>query len=179
MAEMTTILVPLDGSDFSRSALDALARVFEPERCRLVLFRVGSSPPSVGGPPRRRRPMPSELMLEEPEEETHVWDSQEWESSRQALRDEISPDVRRLEREGWRVELATAFGDPADEIVAYGEREHVDLVVMATHGRTGLARVLLGSVAERVLRGSHVPVLMVRPEELRGDGAGEGVDATP
>jgi len=58
-------------------------------------------------------------------------------------------------------------GDPAGTIVGLAEEEHVDLIVMGTHGRTGLSRVLLGSVAEAVVRRASCPVLMVKqPQEV-------------
>jgi nucleotide-binding universal stress UspA family protein len=52
-------------------------------------------------------------------------------------------------------------GDPATEIVRHAREEHCDLIVMGTHGRTGLPRLVLGSVAERVARRSPCPVLVV------------------
>jgi nucleotide-binding universal stress UspA family protein len=58
-------------------------------------------------------------------------------------------------------------GLPADEILRCAEKERIDLVVMATHGRTGLQHILMGSVAETVVRRSRVPVLTVKPPELR------------
>jgi universal stress protein A len=51
------------------------------------------------------------------------------------------------------------FGNPASAVVQLAEDEHVDMIVMGTHGRSGLARVLMGSVAEQIMRGSHCPVL--------------------
>ncbi|MDZ7801031.1 MAG: universal stress protein [Trueperaceae bacterium] len=165
MAEVR-ILVPLDGSEFSQRALDVLGRLFSADRDRVTLLRVGTAPGSVGGPPPRRT-VTSELMLDEPEEPVRVYDSQEWDSARGELRDALGPAARRLESEGWRVERATAFGDPAEEIEAICRDEGIDVVVMATHGRTGLSRALLGSVAERVLRRLEVPVTMVRPSEVR------------
>lgn len=160
-----SVLVPLDGSAFSRLALDAARDLFVPERAQLTLLRVGQAPAHIGGPPPRRT-LTADMMLPEPEEESHVWESQEWDSARARLRDEIAPDARRLERDGWTVRTATAFGDPAEEIVAYAKENAVDLVAMATHGRTGLSRALLGSVAERALRRLGVPVLMVRPPSV-------------
>lgn len=58
-------------------------------------------------------------------------------------------------------------GDPATEIVATAARIQADLIFMGTHGRRGIAHALLGSVAERVIRRSTVPVLTVRCEETR------------
>ena len=60
----------------------------------------------------------------------------------------------------WQVALAV--GRPADAIVRFAEESRVDLIVMATHGRTGLGHVLLGSVAEKVVRLAPCPVLTVR-----------------
>ena len=59
-------------------------------------------------------------------------------------------------------EFRTLRGDPATEIVQLAEREQVELIVMATAGRTGLRRLLLGSVAEAVARGAPCPVLSLR-----------------
>ncbi len=60
-------------------------------------------------------------------------------------------------------------GEPSQEIIRFAEEENIDFIVMATHGRTGLAHVLLGSIAERVVRHSPVPVLTVKPHEMRMD----------
>lgn len=60
------------------------------------------------------------------------------------------------------VETAVIDGTPSSEIVRYAEEEGCDLIVMGTHGRGGIDRLLLGSVAEKVVRGSSIPVLTVR-----------------
>lgn len=59
----------------------------------------------------------------------------------------------------WRVQV----GVPFEEIVKIAEEEHADMIVMGTHGRTGLGRAFMGSVAERVVRLAPCPVLTVRP----------------
>jgi nucleotide-binding universal stress UspA family protein len=161
-----TILVPLDGSAFARTVLGALDSLFDPASVHLTLLRVGETPQHVGAVPERRT-VTAEMMLPEIEPEAQVWDSQEWDSARQRLRDDLASDARRLERDGWSVEVATAFGDPAEEIVAWCRDHEPDLVAMATHGRSGLSRALLGSVAERALRQVAVPVLLLRPDEIR------------
>jgi nucleotide-binding universal stress UspA family protein len=68
---------------------------------------------------------------------------------------------------GPRVVVTTAlrFGDPAPAIVEYARDHDIDLIVMGTHGRTGVSRALLGSVTERVVRSAPCPVLAV-PGEL-------------
>lgn len=61
------------------------------------------------------------------------------------------------------------WGDPAEEILRAGDAAHVDLIAMATHGRTGLRRELVGSVAEQVIRRSKIPILTFRPGARIGD----------
>ncbi len=83
----------------------------------------------------------------------------------QGLREEgdaALSSVRRLVPEGVPLETTTVDGSPAREIVDYATDQGCDLIVMGTHGRSGVDRLLLGSVAERVVRRSPVPVLTVR-----------------
>ena len=63
------------------------------------------------------------------------------------------------------VETAVLSGTPYERILDYGEEEGADLVVMGTHGRTGVDRYLLGSVTEKVVRTADVPILTVRARE--------------
>lgn len=58
-------------------------------------------------------------------------------------------------------------GTPAEEIKRFAEEEGIDLIVLATHGRTGLRHIVMGSVAERVVRLSSIPVLTVKPHPFR------------
>jgi nucleotide-binding universal stress UspA family protein len=85
----------------------------------------------------------------------HVTSSREYEvtSLLMALAGEIGSGIE--------VTTATAAGDPAEEIIRYARRKAVDLIVVGTHGRTGVSRALLGSVAERLVRTAHRPVLTV------------------
>jgi nucleotide-binding universal stress UspA family protein len=63
------------------------------------------------------------------------------------------------------VMIEARTGDPGGQILDYTAENEIDLIVIATHGRTGLNRMLLGSVAERVLRRSPVPVFIVKPDQ--------------
>ncbi|EKO38044.1 MAG: universal stress protein UspA-like protein [Solidesulfovibrio magneticus str. Maddingley MBC34] len=56
-------------------------------------------------------------------------------------------------------------GYPAEEILAAAEEQHADLIVMGTHGRTGIDRIIFGSVAEKVVKSARCPVLTVKPRE--------------
>lgn len=77
----------------------------------------------------------------------------------------------RAEGAGVAVETAVETGVVHQSIVDYVDREGIDLVVMGTHGRTGVGRFLLGSVAEKVIRTAEAPVMTVRSDAA---GAGEG-----
>jgi nucleotide-binding universal stress UspA family protein len=72
-------------------------------------------------------------------------------------------DAAALAGSGVGVTVASTAGDPAEEILRYARAHAVDRIVVGTHGRTGFRHALLGSVAERVLRGAACPVLVVPP----------------
>lgn len=75
--------------------------------------------------------------------------------------------------EGVPFTAAVAAGRPAPEIVSHAEREHVNLIVVGTHGRTGLAHVVMGSVAEAVVRTAPCQVLTIRFREEAGEPAAQ------
>lgn len=87
-----------------------------------------------------------------------------WDGISDALREEGQAALERVEEmaDGVEVETAVLEGSPSRAIVDQASSEGCDLVVMGTHGRGGIDRLLLGSVAERVVRSSPVPVLTVR-----------------
>jgi len=65
------------------------------------------------------------------------------------------------------LEQIILHGEPHREIAQYAQEHEIDLIVIATHGRTGFAHIMMGSVAEKILRISPIPVLAVKPLELR------------
>jgi len=77
----------------------------------------------------------------------------------------LASAARRLAERGMKnVETHVWYGPPAAAIVEAAQVEKVDLIVMSTHGRSGLGRLILGSVAESVLRGTRTPILVVRAD---------------
>ncbi len=71
----------------------------------------------------------------------------------------------RVKAAGYKAVSAIRFGQPADEIIAYAAKSGCDLIVMSTHGRSGIGRWVYGSVADKVLRSSSIPVLLVRAKD--------------
>jgi len=68
---------------------------------------------------------------------------------------------------GLNVHTVVRCGTPAEEIIRYARQEGIDLIVIATHGRTGLRHIMMGSVAEKIVRLSTIPVLSVKPGAFR------------
>lgn len=87
-----------------------------------------------------------------------------WEGVSSALQKEGEHALSQVEERAGDVELESQMidGSPAKEIVRYASEQPCDVIVMGTHGRSGFDRLLLGSVAERVVRSAEVPVLTIR-----------------
>ena len=154
------ILVPLDGSERAASALVHAESLAKLANATLVLLQV----------------IPSAAMLVS---ETAVGSSgmglptvdpfvsaSQYESIEQTLatgaNETLDAAAAPLIANGITVETIILKGAPADSILAYAREQHIDLIVMSTHGRSGLARLVYGSVAESVLHHSPCPVLLVR-----------------
>lgn len=164
---MYKVLIPLDGSEFSRQILPQMDRFLEPEDCELILFRA-AQPPKVTSMPELP-PIPPAMGVGpgygpgSPDlEKYRVYATQAEESLRVHLENELHPEARQLQDAGYTVSTEIRFGDPVVEIVRLVEDEAIDLVAMTTHGRSGLSRFLFGSVADGVLRSVSVPVMLLR-----------------
>jgi nucleotide-binding universal stress UspA family protein len=85
-----------------------------------------------------------------------------------ASRKYLSDIESRLVSEGIKVKTESLEGNrPADTITEYAQKEGMDMIIIGTHGYTGLKKLMLGSVAFGVLHQSHIPVLLIRPESCR------------
>jgi nucleotide-binding universal stress UspA family protein len=91
-----------------------------------------------------------------------------FEGQRRWVADTLAERAAALGADGVKARGLVKVGVPWEEIVAAAADEHADMIVMGTEGRTGLDRLLLGSVAERVVRRAPCPVLTVRPPDNGG-----------
>ena len=82
---------------------------------------------------------------------------------RSDLEDRLEKFVARWLPQHAKLIYKVRFGQPYKEIIKYANQEEVNLIVIATHGRTGLNHLMMGSVAEKVMRLSRIPVLSVKP----------------
>lgn len=96
-------------------------------------------------------------------------ESRERESTRKsAVKDYLNQIVDRLKHEGTELYSEVLVGRVADSLADYTEKNDIDLILIATHGRSGVTRWVRGSIADKILRYSNVPVLMVRTPGTKG-----------
>lgn len=96
-------------------------------------------------------------------------ESRERESTRKsAVKDYLNQIVDRLKHEGTELHSEVLVGRVADSLADYTEKNDIDLILIATHGRSGVTRWVRGSIADKILRYSNVPVLMVRTPGTKG-----------
>ncbi|MFK7984900.1 MAG: universal stress protein [Sandaracinaceae bacterium] len=144
----THILVPTDFSDASKLALKAAAMLAKELNAKVTAVFVHDPgalrpPAQIGYSPERQEDIEKQVK------ETVA-------TQLDALRDKELQGVAALET------VVLRDPSPANAITAYADRIGADLIVIATHGRTGLKHLLIGSVAERVVRHANVPVLTLR-----------------
>jgi nucleotide-binding universal stress UspA family protein len=145
------ILVPLDGSKLAECALpyaEALAKGCDTEKLILVSvterlqgYRVFEDPSQ----PLGQRLAPEAFGKKDTQAQKY-----------------LGRIAKAMEAKGIKVDTEVLLGDPAEEIIIYAKHSGCDLIVISSHGRSGVSRWTHGSVADRVFRGSPVPVLMVK-----------------
>ena len=148
-----TVLLPLDGSEFAEAAIPTAAKVVREANGRLVLFRAF--------------PAPVKPLYDESGQIIAYVDQIEADE-RKDLLDYLSGVASRIEQQYQVANIQTEAqpGEPVLAIIDAARASNADLIVMATHGRTGVARVVMGSVAGTVLRRSGLPTTLIRPAML-------------
>jgi universal stress protein A len=142
MPQFTKILCPVDFDENSNPALQIATELAQERKANLHLLHVVAMPP---GP---------EVALAFGKMEA-------------AARTKLDRLTRQKINGKAHYEVTVMMGDPGVEVLHAAKRLGADLIVMATHGRKGLRRLVLGSVAEQVVREAQCPVLTVRPQEAR------------
>jgi nucleotide-binding universal stress UspA family protein len=153
MITLHRILMATDFSAYSKEALDYAVHLAKVLAADLYLLHVYEAPLFVpSGVSLSMRPEVRQWILDVKGEETKKLQT-------------LAEEVRHL---GAKVHPIFKEGAPFMEILKTAEEIPADLIVLGTHGRTGLSHVLMGSVAERVVRKSACPVFTVRPKSLAG-----------
>ena len=133
------ILVPLDGSECAENILPKVESLATNLKVGICLLRVAFAHSFPG--------------VDATEAEVAV--VREAEAYLQGIE-------KRLKAKGFEVDTHVRYGDHAEEILAHSHREDVGIIAMSTHGRSGVKRFLLGSVAEKIVRHATKPIFLVR-----------------
>lgn len=156
MVNINKILAPTDCSEPSSNALLYAFEISKTFNADLVVLKVFD-------PPVSRRPM-----------ETGFSVSPEYDPAQQEQEqmEEIKSFWNHLIPGGAQPVFTRLIGDPFNEIIQYSKQHSVDMIIMGTHGYTGFDHILMGSVAEKVVRHSVIPVLTVKQKsfEYRREG---------
>jgi len=137
-------LVPIDFSPYAEQALDYAIALAQKLQARVILLHV-IQPPLVVGADMGAWPSPA--FVDELEA---------------AITRDMEGYLARVTAAGLEGEIAVVHGVPFQEILDTAKKRQVALIIMGTHGRTGLTHILLGSVAEKVVRLAPCPVLIAR-----------------
>lgn len=147
--ELTRMLIPLDGTELSESVLDHAVEFGALFDADFHLLRVVPYPMQFNSPYLPHTMQMNQQFVEE---------------ARDAAEDYLQEHVGRLRERGLRVDHnVVVVAQPGHGILSEAEGADCDFIAMATHARTGLTRALLGSTADKVLRGSHFPILLYHP----------------
>jgi nucleotide-binding universal stress UspA family protein len=147
MSSYRRVLVALDGSQSAEAVLRFLLEIAGPLDMRVLLLRV------LEPMPPRVLDVPGQIVVENIE------------ARRRDAEEYLAPIASALRARGVDTAWGVRRGRAAEEILAAARESGADLIAMATHGRTGLSRLLFGSVAEAVLRHAPIPVFMIRQPE--------------
>ncbi len=139
------ILVPLDGSPLAEAVLPHAQALANAEGAEIVLLRVAVTPNEGVF---IHNPVLAQNIIDEIEDEAKNY---------------MNIEVAKLQKKGIKVSGITRDGFVPDTILDVAEETHADMIAMSTHGRTGVSRWLLGSVADRIVHYSSVPVMLIHP----------------
>lgn len=139
------ILVPLDGSPLAEAVLPHAQALAKSEGAEIILLSVPVTPSLKF---LARSPGLANKVIEDAEIETTTY---------------LEKEAAKLKKKGMKVTSIMRGGPIPEMILTVAEEVHADVIAMSTHGRTGVQRWLMGSVADRVVHYSHIPVMLIHP----------------
>ena len=148
MLSIKKILIPIDGSDSSMEAL-RYASSFASE-FNITIYLMTVIEPNYG----MYDAYAEQIIFAQRETEIMT-----------VVNERLEETEKKAAKMGIKnIITATRVGSPYEKIIEFAEEEEIDLIVMGTHGRSGIAHFLIGSVTEKVIRTSPCPVLVIRPD---------------
>ena len=156
------IMVPLDGSELAECVLphlEAFINGFSINNVRLVRVIEPIKPD-----PRIYDNTFSDEFIRQAQK---IWKDVERQGKTSA-KNYLNKVSEQLENKGTAMHTEVLIGNVADSLADYADSNDIDLIIMATHGYSGIKRWIMGSVADKVFRSASVPVFMVRPTTVKG-----------
>jgi nucleotide-binding universal stress UspA family protein len=148
------VLIPMDGSPCAEAIVEVATSLGRSFGSRYTLLRIVRYPDELVS-----AYVPGTIQMSQQVVDEGIRTSRDY-------LDEMSGKLR---AEGFQIDTRVLVDSrPASAILSFAEDEEVDLIAMATHGRSGMSRAVMGSVTDKVVRGAHRPVLVVRPEITEG-----------
>ena len=148
------IMVPLDGSELAECVLPHVESFITGCQVSTIVFIRVIEPAPIA----YRAPATGETDFRKIQENTKRIEEERKSSAEKYLKEMVN----RLKQNGVEFQTKVLAGKAADSLIDYSEANDIDLILMATHGRSGVGRWIRGSMADRILRASRAPVLMVR-----------------
>ena len=139
------ILVPLDGSPLAEAVLPHAEALAKSEHAEIIILRVPAMPASGF---LARDPQIASVIIKDIEDEAEKY---------------VHDKVDTLKKENINVTGLICDGAVPDTILKVADETQADVIAMSTHGRTGVSRWLMGSVADRVVHYAHIPVMLIHP----------------
>ncbi|HLA05548.1 MAG TPA: universal stress protein [Syntrophales bacterium] len=155
------VMVPLDGSDLAECVLPHVKDFIKSSLAKTVVFVMVVEPLPLLLYGESVEAFPVSTYGESYAARLEHWQTVEAER-KSAAEEYLKKASSFLNEYGERVQCEVLIGKVAQTLAAYAEDKNVDLTMIATHGRSGVSRWIMGSVADRVFRSSNAPVLMVR-----------------
>jgi nucleotide-binding universal stress UspA family protein len=152
------VMVSLDGSKYSEQIMPFATDIATKYGAELVLFHAVHEPvtfvppmmPGLSSVPVETQKMINDMNKQEKDAEIYL---EQWANT--------------LMETGLNVECVTIIGDASQSIIDYATENDVDLIAITTHGRGGLNRAVFGSVADYVIKESHIPTLVIHPKDTK------------
>lgn len=157
MFPVLSILWPTDGGEPSYKALDAAIGIAEKFNARIYALRVVAPVPPLAGPGYAPMVGAGYEPMAIKGYDVPLYQQELLKSAENELSQVVAKKVPKV------IEIThdVKIGTPAEVIIEFGREKNVDIIVMSTHGRTGISRFMIGSVAEKTIRQSTIPLLVI------------------
>jgi nucleotide-binding universal stress UspA family protein len=152
------ILVPLDGSRFASKALKYAEEIADKFQAEIVLIQIVKPAVAITAPVTGESIIQSPAVTEAAVQLAMSEDKRNVSIAKQYL----SKKTREINAKNITSSYNVVIGDPADSIIQFSRKHKIDLIIMTTHGKSGILRAVMGSVADALVRKSGKPVLVIR-----------------